>query len=491
MFFPQPCAGLFSQGMIITIRVDRLPLIAMMSVGICSFGAESLRAQDASSVEAAVPRSSGSPSGSGRAVYLQQCARCHGVEGKGDGYDAKRLSPRPRDLTSGVFKFRTTASGTAPTDQDLFNTITNGLTAGGMPDWKQLDESVRWQLVAYLKTLSTNFTDNPPQPLDFGTDPGRKRIDLAAGKEVYTKLGCASCHGAGGRANGPSAATFTDNWGAPIRPANLTQGWSYRGGSEPESIVQRVLSGIDGSPMPSYAEAATTDEIWQLAHYVRSLQETPRWTMIVRVPQADGELPTDPEDPRWASVPRTDVRLRNTVEPDGRMANPETISAVTFQALHNGETLALRVQWDDPSEDRQDSGDALAMAFLPHGLEGDVVSLQTWPLSSAPALDWFAWSAQSGLREVVAHEYDEVFAASASMNTRHASYQDGRWTVVLQRPLVPHSPATEGSPEERGKRAAALSAGMFAPVAFAAWDGGNPDSGRGAVSQWIDLSLER
>lgn len=456
--------------MIITIRVDRVPLIAMLSVGIFSLGAESLRAQDAASNDAA----------GGRAVYQQHCARCHGADGKGDGYDAKRLYPRPRDLTSGTFKFRTTVSGTAPTDQDLFNTITNGLAAGGMPDWKHLDEPARWQLVAYLKTLSTNFTDNPPQPVDFGKDPGRKRINLATGKEVYAKLGCASCHGASGRANGPSAATFTDNWDAPIRPANLTQGWSYRGGSEPEPIVQRVLSGIDGSPMPSYAEAATTEEIWQLAHYVRSLQEEPSWSMIVRVPQIAGELPTTPEDPRWASVPRTDVRLRNVVMPDGQMANPETVSAVAFQALHNGEALALRVQWDDPSEDRQDPSDALALTFLPHGVAGDVVTLQNWPLSSAPALDWFAWSARSGLREMVADNYEDVFAATASMDAGHVSYEDGRWTLVLHRPLAPSM-----------ERASALAPGAFAPVAFAVWDGGNPDGGRGAVSQFIDLELER
>lgn len=475
--------------MIITVRVNRVPLIAIMSAGMFGLGAGSLQAQDASSpptVEAA--------GGAGRKVYLQQCARCHGVEGKGDGYDAKRLYPRPRDLTSGTFKFRTTASGTAPTDQDLFNTITNGLTAGGMPDWKHLDESVRWQLVAYLKTLTTNFEDNPAQPLDFGADPGPKAVNLSTGKEVYTKLGCASCHGAGGRANGPSAAGFSDNWEMPIRPANLTQGWSYRAGNEPADIVRRVLSGIDGSPMPSYAEAATPDELWQLAHYVRSLQEEPHWTMIARVPQVEGSLPEAPDDARWASAPKTDVRLRNAVTPEGQMANPETVSAVSFRALHNGEALALRVSWDDPSEDRQDPGDALGIAFLPHGVAGDIVTLQTWPLAAAPELDWLTWSARSGLREAVAHTYDEVFAVTASMDPGHISYQDGRWTLVLHRPFAPPVAGAVGG-------AAALAPGAFAPIAFAAWDGGNrnlPPSegqdskwGQRVVSQFIELSFER
>jgi complex iron-sulfur molybdoenzyme family reductase subunit gamma len=164
------------------------------------------------------------------------------------------------------------------------------------------------------------------------------------------------------------------------------------------------------------------------------------------------------------------------------MANPETVSAVSFQALHNGDALALRVQWDDPSEDRQDPGDALALAFLPHGASGDVVTLPNWPLSSVPALDWFAWSARSGLREMVADNYDAVFAATASMDAGHVSYEDGRWTLVLQRPLVPHS----------SERAAALAPGAFAPVAFAVWDGSKGDrDGQKAVTTWYTLQIEK
>jgi mono/diheme cytochrome c family protein len=37
----------------------------------------------------------------GRQLYLEDCARCHGVEGRGDGPDAPFFSPQPRDLTTG------------------------------------------------------------------------------------------------------------------------------------------------------------------------------------------------------------------------------------------------------------------------------------------------------------------------------------------------------------------------------------------------------
>lgn len=418
----------------------------------------------------------------GRAAYQQHCARCHGPEGKGDGDDAKRLYPRPRDLAEGVFKFRSTATGTAPTDEDLFNTLTNGLPGTGMPDWGHLDEGMRWQLVDYLKSLSAVFTDTPPEPLNFGTDPGAKRADLAQGKAVYEKLGCAACHGVSGRGNGPSAATLTDNWGRPTRPKDLTEGWSYRGGSRPRDIVQRILTGIDGTPMPSYAEAVAADEVWQLAYYLRTIQQDIQSTMITRAHRVEGPLPETPEDPRWMDVPRADARLRHVVNRRGAVEAPQTITRLSFWAAHNGDALSLRIMWNDVSEDRGSPMDALAVALLPQGLTGDVVSLQTWPLRSTPPLDLLWWSpTESGsvVREAIVEEFGPLtdgMAIGAPRPSR-AAYLDGEWTVVVTRPL---SPADVPSSAQLADRA-------VVPVGFVVWDGGNP--GERAVSMWVDVVL--
>mgnify|MGYP001616566565 FL=1 len=429
------------------------------------------------------------PDVAGRAAYVESCARCHGPEGKGDGPDAKRLYPKPRDLTSGVFKFRSTATGTAPTDEDLFHTITNGLPSAGMPDWKHLDESVRWQLVAYLKSLSSVFQDRPPELVSLGTDPGPKRADLAQGKAIYEKLGCAACHGADGRANGPSASSFTDNWGLPVRPANLAQGWNYRGGSDPHAIVQRILTGMDGSPMPSYAEAATPDEVWQLAYYVRSLQQEPRWGMIVRVPHLAQPVPATLDDPRWKTVSRHDVWVRNTVDAEGALSAPQTVTAVSFQAVANDEVISFRVAWYDPSEDREDPADALALVLKPAGVRGDTVTLQTWPLRDAPALDLCVWSAKSQqVREVVSKSYEPMPAGGVPLASQ-ARYDHGEWVVVLTRPLMP-SDVPPARPElvGAGGEAAVFEPQRLAPVAFAVWDGSN--TGQRAVSAWVDVVLE-
>src|SRR5881396_3723395 len=77
------------------------------------------------------------PGGVGKAVYESRCAPCHGADGKGAGVGTAVLTPRPRNFTSGKFKFRTTESGSIPTDADLERAITNGLGGTAMPGWKE------------------------------------------------------------------------------------------------------------------------------------------------------------------------------------------------------------------------------------------------------------------------------------------------------------------------------------------------------------------
>jgi len=69
----------------------------------------------------------------GARVFARHCAVCHGPNGHGNGPAAPSMFPRPRDFSSGRFKYKSTAAGEPPTDEDLLRTVRDGLAASAMP----------------------------------------------------------------------------------------------------------------------------------------------------------------------------------------------------------------------------------------------------------------------------------------------------------------------------------------------------------------------
>ena len=66
--------------------------------------------------------------GAGRLAYQVHCARCHGAEGHGDGSDAERLVPPPRDFASDRWRL-------APTPVSVRQAIVAGIPGTAMPGW--------------------------------------------------------------------------------------------------------------------------------------------------------------------------------------------------------------------------------------------------------------------------------------------------------------------------------------------------------------------
>lgn len=207
----------------------------------------------------------------GREVYQSRCVGCHGVKGDGNGVAATFLQPRPRDFTVGVFKFRTTPSGSLPTDGDLYRTVTRGVRWTAMPTWHELPDKERLAAVAFIKTFSTRWKDETPEPtLQIGDPPKPNPELLARGKDLYVKAKCFQCHGPGGKGDGPSADEMKDLAGFPIRPADFTRG-QFKGGSSVRDIFRTMSLGLDGTPMPSFADSMSEPERWAISYYVLSL----------------------------------------------------------------------------------------------------------------------------------------------------------------------------------------------------------------------------
>lgn len=206
----------------------------------------------------------------GQELYARECSVCHGAEGEGNGPGALYLSQRPRNLTLGVFKIRSTPTGQFPTARDLYNTITRGLAGSNgaqMPGFASLSERDRWALVEVVRTFA--WMEQEGVPVEVPPRPETANLEL--GRQVYERLQCAACHGDEGHGDGSSSLTLKDDDRRRIFAASLVSG-SYKGGDSPEEIWTRFYTGLDGSPMPAYAGKATHEELWALTEYLLSFR---------------------------------------------------------------------------------------------------------------------------------------------------------------------------------------------------------------------------
>ena len=242
----------------------------------------------------------GSPRGAatlelGRSVYERDCIGCHGPSGDGQGPAAKFLSPKPRDFTKGIFKFAGVPAGDLPHDSDLLRTLRSGLHGTSMPVWELMPQDEAVAVVQYLKTFSPRWLQRRPGPQIVPTeDPFAKRGDkgVELGRKVYHAVArCWGCHAAyesraaiydDGQSMGQTIAGFRDDlytpepkksdWGDFIRPPDFTVD-VLKAGDSLEDIYRDIASGIGGTAMPMWRGALSEDQLWGLAHYVKTLVE--------------------------------------------------------------------------------------------------------------------------------------------------------------------------------------------------------------------------
>ena len=469
----------------------------------------------------------------GRGIYFQRCSFCHGLLGDGEGPAAPYMDPRPRDFTLGTFKFRTTQSGELPTDEDLFRTVSRGLSGTGMQAFDNdlikngLSEEQRWQVISYIRTFAPEFDDEELDPVKTGklVSPPKERAPydaetIAKGAAVFEKAKCWECHGKQGRGNGQKAFDRKDDWGFPIRIRNVTLPWKIKGGAAVEDIYMRFSTGINGTPMPSFAKALDEQERWYLANFIKSLQHQPTSHQVLRVAHVTGALPTDADDPAWDTAEPMDVRLTGQVVVAPRWQNP-SIELVTMKALSDGTDIAFRLVWDDPFPDTvhdealefdaseitsvgafnsyvagdgmvprrlEAFRDAIAIQFptklvtgtaKPHFLRGGgstPVQLWRWKADQADG-------ARGGAVEAIARGWRQAPKPQADDQQQivaKSTWADGRWSVVLKRPLI-----TENRDDIQ------FTAGAFIPMALNAWDGSNGEHGLiMSVSTWKYVFIE-
>jgi cytochrome c oxidase cbb3-type subunit 3 len=128
-------------------------------------------------------------------LYGQNCAGCHGSEGKG-GAAIALANPVYLAIADDAVLHRAAAKGIAGTSMPAF-----AQSAGGMLTDKQVDVIVNGIRVRWARPDIFGGVD----PLPYSSSaPG----DSARGSEIYSTY-CSSCHGAGGR-GGQKASSIVE-----------------------------------------------------------------------------------------------------------------------------------------------------------------------------------------------------------------------------------------------------------------------------------------
>ena len=465
----------------------------------------------------------------GQAIYEERCWFCHGEEGDGEGPVAPYLWPKPRDFTRASYKLRTTMSGELPLDEDLFRTIGLGIAGTSMPAWESvLSEEQRWQVIAYIKSFAADlfedeFFDPYQAVAELGGRPeGSSEALVAAGKIVYDDNQCWECHGTLGRGNGQRVPDLTDDCNYPIWPANLHEQWKLKGGRTVEEIYLRFTTGLDGTPMPSFEATVPDEQRWQLAYYIESLipdaDNESAGSVVLPGRRIEGPLPDDPNDTEWESATETAVPLTGQATFAPRWQIP-AVTDVDVRVLFNRDDIAFRLAWYDRFADTL-SVDSLLALEQGYGAEDTYPTLfpggervRGWFADAAevmlpvrhqngPVLPHFVYGGVGQPVDLWRWQADRQFAHSeppvvelraagadappqahdpeSQRATGSARWDDGRWSVVIRRPLQ----------SEDGAGEVQLHAGQLVPVAFHVWDGANGETGlRMSLSSWTFVDL--
>lgn len=418
----------------------------------------------------------------GQKLYDGFCAPCHGYKGDGKGYASNFTFPKPRDFTSGIYKFRSTNSGEPPIDEDIIRSIKNGIPGTSMsPLGEKLNDKEIKAIVDYVKGFSEETFELPGEPIEIGEPPPATDEIIAKGKELFDKAKCWECHGKFGRGNGEKGwqEKFKDDWGDKIYPTNLTYSWEMRNGSSPEDIYRAITTGLDGTPMASYLDAYSDDDRWTLSHYVRSLQIERKFDGVLNLNKVK-DIPSSTNNELWDKTDYIDIRM------EGKKIFGEPfipmITNVRVRGLYTGSEVAIMLGWTDKKPNKGGDGfpiDAVRLQFpvnIPSKKsysykdnKKNLINLWYWKASNNLVVEFNANTLRGKL--LIKQGNSDVKAIS--------DYSDGLYRVIFKRLL-----------NTKDGKDVAFTTAEHIPFSIVAYDGqNNEEEDRGAISATYYIKL--
>ncbi|NIP74025.1 MAG: c-type cytochrome [Gammaproteobacteria bacterium] len=192
-----------------------------------------------------------------------------------------------------------------------------------------------------------------------------------------------------------------------------------------------------------------------------------------------GEPPLDPDHANWDSAaPAEAVLYPQTAVPPA--AGAGEVTAIQVQALHNGEVLAVRLEWNDPLAAKQRGigrfADAAAVQW-PMDREHDELPYVGMGQPGNPVAVWL-WRASGEVQNLAAEGFGTLTAQPDETLAARGEWRDGTWRVVFRRPLS-------------GPESAPAGGQALLPVALAAWNGEDGErNGMKHLSPWRVVYLE-
>ncbi|MEK7485683.1 MAG: ethylbenzene dehydrogenase-related protein, partial [Planctomycetota bacterium] len=304
-------------------------------------------------------------------------------------------------------------------------------------------------------------------------------------------------------------------------------------------IFRTMVTGLDGTPMPSYAFlAGMGDQGWSLVHYIQSLIPEggefafPQGTPSIKALKGlldPNTISTQPNDFVWKQIPSTAVPLRPL------WARENWVDTVKIQVLASviSKTLTFRLEWKDSTKDEEvlstnkfrdgvaiqysiegSPKDYLGIPFIGMGDWNGSVRIWHWkadwqvdidkgfqdPTSKyGSTMDWVPEESskqlalsglsagnsmsvrkrKSSVEALIAKGFGTLTSLpEEDQNAQgRAIWENGKWVVLIQ--------IKNFSGLER------LTKHQSIPIAIAVWDGSAGDrNGQKSVSQWMSVSME-
>ena len=202
-------------------------------------------------------------------------------------------------------------------------------------------------------------------------------------------------------------------------------------------------------------------------------------SVSVRAQMVKGALPgEDPTAAAWNAITPSEFPMSPQVHWPTRILEV-TAQSVKVRALHDGQQVAILLEYADPSEDPDD---AAAVEFMvgdkkAHFAHGQPMS----QVQGGPVDIWFWKNKDAKVVDMSAQGFGTLKAQEKQETKGKGVYQNGNWRVVFSRAL------STGDVDHYTQ----IKPGEYINLAFAIWDGKKLESGdlkekgsQKAVSSW-------